>query len=117
MLRLLDRSPDPRSNPADSELVLNSDGAPGVLPLLEMLAQDTSLDSILDGVCRMVEGAFRDSFASIMIFNPDRTPTQDHRRVIDRVTRLASVAIARTRAQEEIRRNEAELRQIIGPGE
>ena len=172
--------------------------------LLEMLAQDKSLESILDGVCRMVEGVFSDSFVSIMLLDPDDnrlwygatgslpsaytealngveigpsqgscgtaayrnepvvvsdiptdplwvqyrdvaaavglracwstpihasaghvvgtfailsrqsgTPTPDQRRVIDEVTHLASVAIARTRAREEIRRNETELRQIV----
>ena len=42
--------------------------------LLERLAQGEELESILDGVCRMVEGIFRDSFVSIMLVNPD-----DHR--------------------------------------
>jgi len=42
--------------------------------LLERLAQGEALESILDGVCRMVEGIFRDSFVSIMLMNPD-----DHR--------------------------------------
>jgi len=38
--------------------------------LLERLAQGEALESILDGVCRMVEGIFRDSFVSIMLVNP-----------------------------------------------
>ena len=42
--------------------------------LLERLAQGEELEPILDGVCRMVEGIFRDSFVSIMLVNPD-----DHR--------------------------------------
>ena len=172
--------------------------------LLEMLAQGQSLSSILDGLCRMVEEIFSDSFVSIMVLNPNDnrlwygstgslpsaytaalngvevgpsrgscgtaayrnepvivpdietdplwaryrdvaapfglracwstpirssegavlgtfailsrqsgSPSPLHRRVIAEVTHLASVAISCTRAEEQIRRNEAELRQII----
>ncbi len=42
--------------------------------LLERLAQGETLESVLDGVCRLVEGIFGDSFVSIMLVNPD-----DHR--------------------------------------
>jgi formate hydrogenlyase transcriptional activator len=42
--------------------------------LLERLAQGEELEPILDGVCRMVEGIFSDSFVSIMLVNAD-----DHR--------------------------------------
>jgi PAS domain S-box-containing protein len=39
--------------------------------LLEMLAQGHPLGHVLDGLCRMVEGIFRDSFVSIMLLNRD----------------------------------------------
>jgi formate hydrogenlyase transcriptional activator len=172
--------------------------------LLQMLAQGDSLVSILDGLCRLVEGLFSGSFVSIMLLNPTDnrlwyvssgglpraytealdgvavgpsegscgtaayrnepvivpdiatdplwsqyrdiahahglracwstpirssagqvlgtfailsgqvgSPTTDHRRVIEQVTHLASVAIARTRDQERVRGSEAELRQIV----
>ena len=38
--------------------------------LLEMLAQGQPLESILDGLCRMVEGMFSGSFVSILLLNP-----------------------------------------------
>jgi len=37
--------------------------------LLERLVQGDDLESILDGVCRMVEGIFKDSYVSIMLLN------------------------------------------------
>ena len=172
--------------------------------LLQMLAQGDPLSSILDALCRLVEGLFSGSFVSVMLLNandnrlwyassgslpaayaealngvavgpsegscgtaayrndtvivpdiardplwvryrdvagayglracwstPIRSsdgqvvgtfailsaqaggPTLEHRRIIDQVTHLASVAIARTRAEDTIRRSETELRQIV----
>jgi hypothetical protein len=52
--------------------------------LLERLVQGENLESILDGVCRMVEGIFSDSFVSIMLVNPDElAPADDFRRDSD----------------------------------
>ncbi len=62
-------APDDRLDRERAEALLTGENH-----LLERLVQGESLESILDGVCRMVEGIFSDSFVSIMLVNPD-----DHR--------------------------------------
>src|SRR4029077_7982154 len=62
-------APGDRLDPERAEGLLTGENQ-----LLERLVQGEDLESILDGVCRMVEGIFRDSFVSIMLVNPD-----DHR--------------------------------------
>jgi GAF domain-containing protein len=62
-------APDDRLDRERAEALLTGENQ-----LLERLVQGENLESILDGVCRMVEGIFSDSFVSIMLVNPD-----DHR--------------------------------------
>ena len=62
-------APDDRLDRQPAEALLAGENQ-----LLERLVQGEDLESILDGVCRMVEGIFRDSFVSIMLVNAD-----DHR--------------------------------------
>jgi len=62
-------APDDRLDPERAEVLLTGENQ-----LLERLVQGDDLESILDGVCRMVEGIFKDSYVSIMLLNPG-----DHR--------------------------------------
>jgi formate hydrogenlyase transcriptional activator len=62
-------APDDRLDRQPAEALLTGENR-----LLERLVQGEELESILDGVCRMVEEIFSDSFVSIMLVNPD-----DHR--------------------------------------
>src|SRR2546425_3383399 len=62
-------APDHRLDRDRAEALLTGENQ-----LLERLVQGENLESILDGVCRMVEGIFGDSFVSIMLVHPD-----DHR--------------------------------------
>jgi formate hydrogenlyase transcriptional activator len=60
---------------------------------------------------RSSEGGVVGTFA--ILSRTPGPPSPQHRRVIEEVTHLASVAIARTRTEAALRRSEAELRQII----